>query len=50
MLTFSSTERFDVDSPNPFLATALSFEREATRVSRELHTNLNRSAFHMANR
>ncbi len=49
MLTFSITERFDVDSLNLFFATALSFEREAMRVSRELRNNLNRSVFRMAN-
>lgn len=49
MTSYFRTERFEVVSPNLFLATALSFEREATRVSRELRTNLNRSVIRMAN-
>jgi hypothetical protein len=49
MASYSRTQRFDVDSPNLFFATALSFEREAMRVSRELRINLNRSVFRMAN-
>jgi hypothetical protein len=48
MTSYSRTQRFDVDS-NPFLATALSFEREAKRVSRELRTNLSRPVIRMAN-
>ncbi|VVQ10546.1 hypothetical protein PS928_03638 [Pseudomonas fluorescens] len=49
MIIHSRTERFDVGSPNLFLATALSFEREATRVSKELRTHLNQSVNRIAN-
>jgi UTP-glucose-1-phosphate uridylyltransferase len=48
MINYSRSDRFDVGSPNLFLATALSFEREASRVSKELRTNLNKSAIRMA--
>ena len=48
MINYFKSDRFDVGSPNLFLATALSFERQASRVSRELRTNLNKSAIRMA--
>jgi hypothetical protein len=49
MIIYFGNERFDLDSPNLFLTTALSFEREATRVSRELRTNLSNFASRIAN-
>ena len=49
MINYSISDRFDVGSPNLFLATALSFERQASRVSRELRTKLNQSVNRIAN-
>lgn len=48
MINYSRIERFDLDSSNLFLAKASSFEREATRVSRELRASLNKSVIRMA--
>jgi hypothetical protein len=48
MIIHFSKEQFDLDSRNLFFATALSFEREATRVSRELRINLNSSVARIA--
>jgi hypothetical protein len=48
MINYSRTERFHLDSRNLFLATASSFEREATRISRELRASLNESVIRMA--
>jgi hypothetical protein len=48
MINYSRTERFNWDSRNLFLATASHFEREATRVSRELRASLNKSVIRMA--
>lgn len=49
MINSSRTKRFDVGSPNVFLATALSFKREATRISRKLRVKLNQSGNRIAN-
>ncbi len=48
MINYFKSDRFDVGSPNLFLETALYFELQSSLVSRELRTNLNKSAIRMA--
>jgi hypothetical protein len=49
MIIHFSNKQFDLDSRNLFFTTALSFEREATRVARELRINLNSSVARIVN-